>query len=42
MSENENYAPKKPTTAENVILTIKVLGGAALLMAAIWGIERML
>ena len=32
-----SHAPRKLTVAENVILTIKILAGAALLMAVLWG-----
>ena len=31
------YMPRKMSFAENVILTIKVLGGFGLLGAALWG-----
>lgn len=33
------HAPRKLTFAENAVLTIKVLAGAALLLGAIWGIN---
>lgn len=33
------HAPRKLTFAENVILTIKILGGFGLLGAALWGIS---
>ena len=36
----EDHAPRKMTIAENVILTIKILAAAALLIAALWGINH--
>ena len=33
------HAPRKLTFAENVVLTIKVLGGFGVLGAALWGIS---
>lgn len=43
-TEQENttaaaHTPRKLTFAENAILTVKVLVGAALLMGALWGIN---
>lgn len=32
-----NHAPRKLTFTENLILTFKVLAGAALVLAALWG-----
>jgi hypothetical protein len=36
---NDNHEPRKPTFAENAILTIKVLAGAGLVIAALWRIS---
>lgn len=33
------HAPKKLTPMQNLIMTLKVLAGAALLLAAIWGLN---
>jgi hypothetical protein len=35
----DEHAPRKPTLAENVIVTIKVLVGFGLFGAALWGID---
>ena len=32
------FAPRKMTFAENVVLTVKVLAGFGLLGAALWGV----
>ena len=34
-----SHTPRELTVAENVILTIKLVAGAALLMGVIWGIN---
>jgi len=34
---SEGHAPRKMTLAENVKLTIKVLGVTALILGALWG-----
>jgi len=41
-SENalQNHAPRKLSLTENVVLTIKVLGGIAILLAGLWGINN--
>ena len=36
----EDYAPRKLTLAENVMLTIKILVVAGLIMAAFWGFNQ--
>jgi hypothetical protein len=36
---DDSYAPRNLTFAENAILTIKVLAGAGLVIAAIWGLS---
>jgi hypothetical protein len=36
-AESDPYTPRKLTLAENVILTVKVLGGLGIIGAAIWG-----
>lgn len=33
------HAPRKLTVAENVVLTLKLLAGAAVILAALWGID---
>ena len=33
------HKPRKMTVAENVIMTIKVLGGLGLIGTAIWGVD---
>ncbi len=35
----DDYAPRKMTAADNVVLTIKLLLGFTLVGAAIWAIE---
>lgn len=35
----EGYSPRKMTFGENLILTVKLLAGFALLGAALWGIS---
>jgi hypothetical protein len=39
-NESTDHAPRKLTFAQNVILTVKVLGGAALILAALWGANQ--
>jgi hypothetical protein len=35
----DSYAPRRMTLVENLILTVKVLGGFGLLGAALWGVS---
>ncbi len=37
--EPDPYAPRKLTFAENVILTVKILGALGLVVAMVWGIS---
>jgi hypothetical protein len=37
--ETKTVAPRKMTLAENVILTVKVLAGFAVLGAVLWGMN---
>lgn len=36
---DNSHAPRKLTFAENAILTVKVLAGAGLVLAAFWGLN---
>lgn len=35
-----DHAPRKLTATENLILTLKVLAGAAVVLAALWGANQ--
>ena len=37
--ETDQYVPGRLTLAENIVLTIKVLGGMGLLGAALWAVN---
>ena len=39
--ENSDHDPKPLTLAQNLMLTLKVLGGGGVLAGAIWAIDRM-
>lgn len=39
-SDASMHAPRNLTFAENVILTMKILGGAVLIIVALWGINQ--
>ncbi|HTS60778.1 MAG TPA: hypothetical protein VMH28_02080 [Candidatus Acidoferrales bacterium] len=39
MSDEKDYAPRKMTLAENVVMTIQVLAGFGLLGGAIWALN---
>ena len=36
---DDRYAPRKLTFAENALLTVKVLAGAGLVLATMWGLS---
>lgn len=38
--QNTNNDPKPLTFAENLMLTLKILGGAGALVGAIWAVDR--
>lgn len=39
-AENARHAPRNLTPAQNAIMTIKLLVGAAVILATIWGLNQ--
>ena len=39
-AENSRHAPRNLTPAQNALMTIKVLVGAAVILATIWGLNQ--